>query len=173
MLERSGYIVKLAAMAIFGSMITTSACAASVVASWGGDKFSLTSRPGRAELQLFENVNPLALADQAKSRRFTLVLRGLSVDADPHIGYFIFLNFDEGTKPCKEDAGYVGAINFFGMPRTSDGAGRSVSFEVSSVLVRLQQTGRLNGPLSVTFVPTGSLADESRPIVASISLYED
>ena len=39
------------------------------------------------------------------------------------------------------------------------------------ILVRLQQAGRLNGPISVTFVPATTPAGGSRPSIAEIALY--
>jgi hypothetical protein len=93
--------------------------------------------------------------------------------ADPETGYLVFLNLSQSAKLSKDDEGYVGAISFFGMPRSAVQPSRMLSFEVSPHLASLQELGRLSAPISVTFVPTGVPVEGSRASVAKIDLYEN
>ncbi|MGH6826785.1 hypothetical protein [Methyloceanibacter sp.] len=154
-------------------VIATPVSAASLVASWDGTNLTLAPKPTRVFLQLDERTSPAGLANRAKTHRFTLVLGGLAADPDPETGYLVFLNLDEKAKSSTDDEGYVGAINFFGMPPTAAEPSRLVSFEISPTLVRLEEIGRLSGPISVTFVPTGRPAEGSRASVAKIDIYEN
>jgi hypothetical protein len=153
-------------------VIATPVSAASLVASWDGTNLTLGPKPTRAVLKLAERMSPAVLADRAKTHRYTLVLGGLAADPDPETGYLVFLNLDQ-SEPSRDDEGYVGAINFFGMPPTAAEASRLISFEVSLQLIGLEDIGRLSAPISVTFVPTSPPVEGSRASVAKIALYEN
>jgi hypothetical protein len=145
--------------------------AASIVASWEGETLVLTPGAARAILRLSGTFDVAALAAQARTHRFILRLSGIFANHDPRTGYLVFLNAGEDARAGIDDPGYVGALSFFGMPRELSQGSRAVSFEVSSALVRLQQGGRLNAPISVTFVPTALPAEGSRPSISEIALY--
>ena len=154
-------------------VIATPVSAASLVGSWDGTNLILGPKPTRAVLQLAGHMTPTALAERAKAHRYTLVLSGLAADPDPETGYLVFLNLSQSAKPSKDDEGYVGAISFFGMPRSAAQPSRMLSFEVSPHLASLQELGRLSAPISVTFVPIGVPVEGSRASVAKIDLYEN
>jgi hypothetical protein len=59
------------------------------------------------------------------------------------------------------------------MPKDVSEGSRAVSFEVSPVLLRLRQSGRLDGNVAVTFVPAKVPAEGSRPTISEIALYVD
>jgi len=165
-LNRRGLI--LAGLSI---VIPTRLHAATRVASWEGKTLVLTPGPARAVLRLSGNMTVETLAAQAQTRRIILRLGGIFANRNPQTGYLVFLNLGEDAKASPNDIGYVGALSFFGMPKELSEGSRAVSFEVSPVLVRLQQAGRLNGPISVTFVPATTPAGGSRPSIAEIALY--
>ncbi|MGH6821586.1 MAG: hypothetical protein ACREDU_12095, partial [Methylocella sp.] len=124
-----------------------------MIASWEGETLVLTPGPARAVLRLSGNMTVETLAAQAQTRRIILRLGGIAANRDPQTGYFVFLNAGDDVKPTADDLGYAGALSFFGMPKELREGSRAVSFEVSPILVRLQQAGRLNSPISATFVP--------------------
>jgi hypothetical protein len=165
-LNRRGLI--LAGLSV---MIPSRLDAAAMIASWEGEKLVLTPGPAHALLRLSENMNGATLAAQARTRRIILRLGGIAANRDPQTGYLVFLNAREDVKPTADDIGYAGALSFFGMPKEVSEGSRAVSFEVSLVLLRLQQAGRLNGPVAVTFVPAASPAEGSRPSISEIALY--
>lgn len=168
MLNRRGLI-----LAGLSTVIPTRLDAATRVASWEGETLVLTPGPARAVLRLSGNMTVETLAAQAQTRRIILRLGGIVAKRDPETGYLVFLNLGEDARASPNDIGYAGALSFFGMPRELREGSRSVSFEVSPVLVRLQQAGRLNGPVSATFVPAELPAEASRPSIAEIALYAD
>jgi hypothetical protein len=145
--------------------------AAASVARWEGETLLLTQEPTRAVLHLSENMTVATLAAQAQTRRFILRLAGIFAKRDPQTGYLVFLNLGEDAKPSPEEIGYVGALSFFGMPKDVSEGSRAVSFEVSPVLLRLRQSGRLDGQLAVTFVPAKVPAEGSQPSISTIALY--
>ena len=166
MLNRRGLI--LAGLSL---MIPRRLAAASKVAAWEGERLILAPGPTRAVLHLSENMTMATLGAQAQTRRFILRLAGIFAQRDPQTGYLVFLNLGEDAKPSPEDIGYAGALSFFGMPRDITEGSRAVSFEVSPVLLRLRQSGRLDGQLAVTFVPSKAPAEGSRPSISEIALY--
>ncbi len=166
MLDRRGLI--LTGISI---VIPTRLDAATRVASWKGETLVLTPGPARAMLRLSGNMTVEMLAAEAQTRRIILRLGGIFANRDPQTGYLVFLNLEEDANASPDDTGYVGALSFFGMPKELREGSRAVSFEVSPVLVRLQQAGRLNGPISATFVPAAMPAKGSRPSIAEIALY--
>ena len=109
-------------------VIATPVSAASLVGSWDGTNLTLGPKPTRAVLQLAGHMTPAALAERAKAHRYTLVLSGLAADPDPETGYLVFLNLSQSAKPSKDDEGYVGAISFFGMPRSGSSAIENAQF---------------------------------------------
>ncbi len=166
MLNRRGLI--LAGLSI---VIPTRLDAATRVASWKGETLVLTPGPVRAVLRLSVGMTVETLAAEAQTRRIILRLGGIFANRDPQTGYLVFLNLGEDANASPNDIGYVGALSFFGMPKELGERSRAVSFEVSPVLVRLQQAGRLSGPISATFVPAALPAVGSRPSIAKIALY--
>jgi len=164
-LNRRGLV--LAGLSI---VIPTRLDAATRIAS-EGETLVLTPGPARAVLRLSGNMTVETLAAQAQTRRIILRLGGIFANRDPQTGYLVFLNLGEDAKATTGDIGYVGALSFFGMPKKLSEGSRAVSFEVSPVLVRLQQAGRLNGPISVTILPATTPAGGSRPSIAEIALY--
>jgi hypothetical protein len=128
-------------------VIPTRLDAATRLASWEGETtLVLAPGPTRAVLRLSENMTVETLAAQAHTRRIILRLDGIFANLDPQTGYLIFLNLGEDAKASLNDTGYVGALSSLGMPRELREGSRAVSFEVSPVLVRLQQAGRLIRP---------------------------
>ena len=166
MLNRRGLILAGLSMAI-----PTRLDAAAMIADWEGETLVLAPGAARAILRLSGTMTVANLAAQAQTRRIILRLGGIAANRDPETGYFVFLNAGDDVKPTADDLGYAGALSFFGMPKDVSEGSRAVSFEVSPVLVRLQQAGRLNGPLSVTILPATPPAGGSRPSIAEIALY--
>ena len=117
--------------------------ATEMAASQGG-AIALTAAPTRIALQPAGNVDLAAAFAAAPARHFILTLQGLATDRPPETGYLVFLNVPEGVTPAVEDIGYAGAVSFFGVPPSAEGAdARAVSFEVSEVVQRLRAAGRL------------------------------
>jgi hypothetical protein len=165
-LSRRGLI--LAGLSV---MIPSRVDAAAMIASSEGETLVLTPGPARVVLRLSVGMTVETLAAEAQTRRIILRLGGIFANRDPQTGYLVFLNLEEDAKASPNDIGYAGALSFFGKPTELREGSRAVSFEVSPVLVRLQQAGRLNGPISATFVPAGIPAKGSRPSIAEIALY--
>jgi hypothetical protein len=160
-------------LAFLGAIMTSpgKADATEMAASQGG-AIALTAAPTRIALQSAGNVD-LAAAFAAPGHNFILTLQGLATDRPPETGYLVFLNAPEGVTPAVDDIGYAGAVSFFGVTPSAEGAdARAVSFEVSDVVQRLRAAGRLASAMTVTIRPAGKPAAGSHPTIRRIALFE-
>jgi hypothetical protein len=140
---------------------------------WNGDRAVLEGTPTRIPLRPLEAAEAKELLAEPQSRRLTLVLRGLTTNVQPGIGYWLFLNLPPSETPSLADAGYIGSINFFGMPaNTESGHPRAVSFDISHVMARLAKLGRLDERLTLTIAPSGSPEPNAHPAVDQIAIFE-
>jgi hypothetical protein len=121
-----------------------------------------------------ESANDLDLATQilrGTPARYNLVIKGLVTDREPGKGFLVFLNAAPDVKASRDDPGYVGTINFFGVPNIApERSSRVVSFDATATLSRLARAGRLQTPLTVTFVPSGEIDSESHPAIGLVIL---
>ena len=141
-------------------------------ASWSGGSMALRPDGARLELKPAIESDASALLGTSKSHRMTLVLRGIATDRPPGTGYLVFLNLPEGVNASLDDPGYVGGLNFFGMPGSSEGrSARAVSFEISEVIERLAQVGRLDEALTLTIAPSGRPSPDAHPIIDAINIF--
>ncbi len=157
---------------LLGALVTTASEAATELAAAKGGPIVLAAEATQVALRPTGGVNIAAALSQTQSRRFSLLLRGLAASRPPEAGYLVFFNVPAGATPGMDDPGLAGTISFFGAPASAEGSARNVSFEVSGVLRRLRLAGRLGDALSVTFVPTGKPAPDSRPTINQIALME-
>jgi hypothetical protein len=80
-------------------------------------------------------------------------LRGLYAERPAQQVFDIFLDSTMAEKARRDDAGFIGSLNFFGMPATREDSTRAVSFEVADAIMRLARAGRLDVAMRVSFVP--------------------
>jgi DNA-binding beta-propeller fold protein YncE len=148
------------------------AAATEMAASQGG-AIALTAAPTRIALQPAGNVDLAAAFAATADHNFILTLQGLATDRPPETGYLVFLNAPEGVTPAVDDIGYAGAVSFFGVTPSAEGAdARAVSFEVSDVVQRLRAAGRLASAMTVTIRPAGKPAAGSHPTIRRLALFE-
>jgi len=165
---------RCALLGFLGTIMTSpgKAAASEMAASQGG-AIALTATPTRIALHPADNVDLAAAFAAAANQNFILTLQGLATDRPPETGYLVFLNVPEGVTPAVEDIGYAGAVSFFGVPPSAEGAdARAVSFEVSEVAQRLRAAGRLASTMTVTIRPAGKPAAGSHPTIRRIALFE-
>jgi hypothetical protein len=163
---------RCAVVGIMLSLMSTAKAAATEIATSPGP-VALTAEPTRIVLRPVDAVDIAAALAQTPGRRFSLVLSGIAADQPPATGYLVFLNVPPGATPGPQDLGLAGPLSFFGVPPASGGSGRTVSFEISDVLARLQAAGRLDDGLTITIAPAGKPKSESRPTIARIALFAE
>jgi hypothetical protein len=110
----------------------------------------------------------------AAGRRIYLVIDGLAANLPPGVTYSVFLGLPEGTKPSRDDPGYVGTLNFFDVPSSPrSGDSRSVAFDVTAALARLRAAGRSIDLLQVAITPDMAPYVEAKPILGSLKLVAE
>ncbi|MBV9783458.1 MAG: hypothetical protein JO264_06525 [Acidisphaera sp.] len=94
-------------------------------------------------------------ASLPSGRQVYLVLHDLRATAQPGVVYDVYLGLPAtGAAPGPADPRYVGTINFFAAGPPAN-AGRTVSYEVTRMLRRLQAEGALRSGISATIAPEG------------------
>jgi hypothetical protein len=165
---------RCALLGFLGTIMTSpgKAAATEMAASQGG-AIALTATPTRIALQPAGSVDLAAAFAATADRHFILMLQGLATDRPPGTGYLVFLNVPEGVMPGVDDAGYAGAVSFFGVSPSAESAEASaVSFELTEAVQRLRAAGRLAGTMTVTIRPAGKPAAGSHPTIRRIALFE-
>lgn len=112
----------------------------------------------------------------ALSTRVYLVMSKLQAAAQPDVLYDVYVVPSEKAGGKSSARHRVGTINFFNAVNHSEDAEsfvndeRFVSFDVTSLVRRLQLEGRLKAQLSVAIGPAGEPATDARPVIGSIEL---
>src|SRR5690349_3852882 len=120
------------------------AAAATEIAASPAGTIALTPTLAPIALRPAHGIDIAVRLAASADRHFVLTLEGLATDQPPGTGFRVFLNAPDGVDPTLEDAGYAGALSFFGVPPPGASA-RAVSFDVTEVLQRLRAAGRLGG----------------------------
>ncbi len=143
----------------------------------------LASEPVRVQLKMPEA--PAAAPDTtfdmrirklAPSTRVYLVISKLQAAAQPNVLYDIYFAPSEEAVAKPPARHRVGTINFFNAVSHGEDAQslvndeRFVSFEVTSLVRRLQLEGHLKAEPSITIVPAGEPATDAKPVIGSIEL---
>ncbi len=148
-----------------------SAPATTLLASSAGTRIRLSAGPTRVPLAPTTQVSGAQQPfEAARGRRVYLVVEGLSATLSPGASYDVFLGPASGAVPARDDPGYVGTLNFFGISPLTPADARSVSFDVTAVLARLRENEGLRNPLTVTLVPDTSPLENAEPAVGRFSL---
>jgi tyrosinase len=144
---------------------------------------SLTAKPARTTLQAkgateaASNVTERA-GTLSATKRWYLMLRGLSSNAQPEVLYAIYLDLPANATPAQYADHLVGTINFFdavaqpGHEGASVDKTRFISFDASEVVRTLRDKKLLTATPAVTIVPIGRPAGDAKPVVEEISLVE-
>jgi hypothetical protein len=111
-----------------------------------------------------------SLFSQRPNARYTLVLRGVHSETEPGVAYRLVLNLPKNAKALRNDAGYVGDLNFFGRSPTPRGS-PDVSYEITDALLRLKERGRAQCPVSLTFATDLAPEQGSNPGVSSLEIW--
>jgi hypothetical protein len=155
------------------ALVSTGGIAAVQVAKGTEEHVVLKGGVTRVVLRPTDGIDLAERLANLEGRRFTLVLGGLAADRQPGTPYLVFLNLPEGAETSPSDPGFAGTLSFFGVPRNTGGdSPRTISYEISDVLARLRQAGRLERQLSVTIVPGRPPISDSHPIIEKITLVE-
>ena len=144
--------------------------AATVLASSADQRIRLSSAPTRVVVTPSAPASGAPALVTANNHRVLLVLEGLSAALAPGASYDVFLGPAAGQPPARDDPGYAGTLNFYDISAATPADARAVSFDVTSVLNRLRNTGAIDQPLAVTFVPDGSPQENSDPVVGRLKL---
>jgi hypothetical protein len=121
-----------------------------------------------------------SLADRVlgleKNQQLYLIIRDLSVTAQPGVLYDVYFDLISVTAFTQNDVHYIGTINFFNAVSSSTPSPARnspfLSFDITDTLKKLQSSYGLTEPSTVTFIPSGQPFAESRPIVGQIDLVE-
>ncbi len=123
-----------------------------------------------------------ALSERVKSlaaeKKLYLVLRGLRAEAQPGVLYHVYLDLPEATPLEKGKPHYVGAINFFDATAHGDhegaveakGTPKFFGLNVTSIAKSLQERGLLTEKPALTIAPSGTPAEDAKPVIGEISL---
>lgn len=143
-----------------------------------GAAVRLADQPHRVELAPTAPGNRLRALTPAllggSAGRFILQLKAVQVQSEPLTFYQVYLDLPPNAAPNVADLHFVGTLNFFGVPPSGGHAGhggqgarlgRTVEFDVTSVMMRLNASGALAENTSVTLVPLGAPASGSVPII--------
>jgi hypothetical protein len=114
----------------------------------------------------------------AAEKKLYLVLRGLRAEAQPGVLYHVYLDLPEGTPLEKGHPHYAGAINFFDATAHGDHEGaveakgmpKFYGLDVTSITKSLQQSGLLTEKPALTIAPSGTPAEDAKPVIGEISL---
>jgi hypothetical protein len=132
----------------------------------------LGSEPTSIDLQAAPGVDASNIFREASTRRFTLYLKGITAGRSAETSYLVFLNAANRENLTVEGLNFVGALVLFGGARQGDVVRyRSVSFDISEVLVRIARAGQSHLPITITFKPTTEPTAGSMPSVEEISVF--
>jgi tyrosinase len=114
----------------------------------------------------------------AGEKKLYLVLRKLRAEAPPGVLYHVYLDLPQGAPLEKGQPHYVGAINFFDATAHGDhegavetkGTPKFYGLNVTSITKALQEKGLLSEKPALTIAPSGTPAEEAKPVIGEISL---
>ena len=109
-------------------------------------------------------------------QRIYIVLKNLRAVKQPGVLYHLYLDLPPETKPSKDDARYIGTLNFFnraggggfGAPKTSS----FDSYDITAAARNLQARNLLYEDTTITIIPAGEPDAEARPTIGLIELVE-
>ncbi len=105
--------------------------------------------------------------------RIFLVLRGLNAMKQPGVLYHVYFDLPADRNLLKDDASYVGTISFYDSVnvKTSDlDETPFTSYDVTSVLKRLESRRLLSAPPTITIVPFGTPNPQAHASITRIEL---
>jgi hypothetical protein len=110
------------------------------------------------------------------TKRIYIVLKNLRAVKQPGVLYHLYLDLPPETKPSKDDARYIGTLNFFnraggggfGAPKTSS----FDSYDITAAARNLQARNLLYEDTTITIIPAGEPDAEARPTIGLIELVE-
>jgi len=153
------------------ALMPSVASAAELLATTRPHVVDLSEQHSRVVLQP-QRDGLFAYLEEIASQRITLVCRQPSAHKRPGSSFLLFLNAGEDGHPTSQDVGFVGALSMFGgASRGGELQWPTASFEISAVLEALRRAGRLNPPLSITFVATRKPEPDSRPKVEQVDIF--
>jgi hypothetical protein len=158
-----------------GLLVATSLTASAedpseLLASWHGEPVMLDSRVVRVPLTSSNGPGCAAILESSADDDLTLMLRGLTSEKEPDVAFSIFITDASRKHTTRGEPGYVADLTFFGLTGLK-ATSRAASFKIGEVIRALRQNGRVSCPLSVEFVPGGTLAEESHPRIAAIEIW--
>jgi tyrosinase len=107
----------------------------------------------------FKNTtSKLAVTESAARPKVYLAVDNLTTDAQPGVGYDIYLDLPKDASPQVAESHYVGSIGFFHAHPTEGGhTGHSAGdvFDITQLAANLAQDGKLTPQPTVTIVPAG------------------
>ena len=80
----------------------------------------------------------------------------IDFDKNPGVGYQVYLNLPEGTKPVPTGPYYIGTLHFFGLKHSHQESHESqLQFDATNAVNTLKQHNQWKGEIKVTYVPVG------------------
>jgi tyrosinase len=113
------------------------------------------------------------------TKRWYLLLRGLSSNAPPGVLYAIHLDLPPNATPAQAAERLVGTINFFdavphpGHEGASVDKTRFISFDATEVVRALREKKQLSATPAVAITPIGRPSADAKPVIEEVSLVEE
>jgi len=105
----------------------------------------------------------------AASHHYVISFDDIDFDKNPGVGYEVYLNLPEGTKPVPTSPYYIGTLHFFGLKHSHQESHESqLQFDATNVVNLLKQRNQWKGQINVTYVPVGP-----RPPKATAAAQEE
>jgi tyrosinase len=162
--------------------LLTSAAAGGLAASSGiplaetGTRVTLTPLAGAqaaaGETALTARVDALPIEKQ-----LYLTIRNYRADQQPGVIYDIYLDLPPAGAPNGGEGHYVGSLNFFGVVphdghESHTASAAVMTFDITDLSKRLKSEGQLTNTPTVTIVPAGTPAEDSKPVIGEITIVE-
>lgn len=107
-------------------------------------------------------------------RSIYLIVKELSAQIQPGVIYHLYLDLPSGAKPARNDAHYVGTLNFFNAPFDGS-APRSdffFSYDITPIARKLRERKLLAGQTTLTVSPASAPDAGSAPTIGRVELVE-
>lgn len=118
-----------------------------------------------------------SLSALPEKHRIYLVISDFKASAPPEAIYRVYLDLPDNPPTDPVNSNYVGSFNFFAaVPHGDDhehgDTSREISFDITDIAAGLDARSLLKAEHAVTIVPSNAPAENSKPVVGSISFVE-
>jgi tyrosinase len=110
-------------------------------------------------------------------KQLYLTIRNYRADQQPGVIYDIYLDLPPAGAPNGGEGHYVGSLNFFGVVphdghESHTASAAVMTFDITDLSRRLKSEGQLTNTPTVTIVPAGAPAEDSKPVIGEITIVE-